>query len=531
MNRIGLALGAIGGAAGAVGTFVLGRSLRGEGDDGGGITAPLDDFVRGLGGEVQFVRGAGAEVANIVGHHVHIPFAPGGTVFEPHGEMQHAGAGAVDALGRLLGAVPKPHDPADTRDQQPLLAEANVTVDTPGPTTLAFRAETDANWGVKGRESVLAAVYVDGRYVSDMPLLGERKEGYRVLLGDLPAGEHRVELRIAEGSPITDPAAAQITKLRAGASSQPLVDRYAPIIEARDLGTAGDPPELGYDDTPMVLTPVLTKQQDGTTRIDYHMLFSNEDGGTATGDLMHKYGRITDYEPIYSVLVDADGARISDSFQTTGHKWMSFDGRREGDRPVMRVGTDNNLMTSVIRDDGHRWTGAPTAVRDAAVGSRTVMNEHEWTWSVMGRELEREDKQAAVARLDDSPVDGDPRDYLYVANAERGNLPEGEHVTVTLDTGAQFQVRQKLDKNGVTAVPMPTGVSPTSITRIEGIASGAYILDDAFQPHEVDVVAPLPALVPDPKPDTPVYVPPADEQTDEPPQGIDEQLPDLPHPK
>jgi hypothetical protein len=78
---------------------------------------------------------------------------------------------------------------------------------------------------------------------------------------------------------------------------------------------------------------------------------------------------------------------------------------------------------------------------------------------------------------------------------------------------------------------MPTGVSPKSITRIEGIASGAYILDDAFQPHEVDVVAPLPALVPDPKPDTPVYVPPADEQTDEPPQGIDEQLPDLPHPK
>lgn len=492
MNRIGLALGASG-VAGAIGTYVLGRSLRDDGD-GGGLTAPVQDLVRGFGGELQFARGAGAEVVNLVGHRVKIPFAPGGTIFEPHGEMQQAGAGAVDALGRLLGAVPKAYDPADTRTRQPLLAETTIDVATSGPTTLAFGAKTDADWGAKGRESVLAAVFVDGRYVSDMPLLGERTEDYRVLLGDLPAGEHRVELRIAQGSPITDPAATKITKLRADASSQPLVDRYAPIIEGRAMFDTGGRPEIGFDDTPMVLTPVVTPQRDGSTRIDYHMLFSNEDGGTATGDLMQTYGRATDYEPIYTVLVDKDGNRISDSFQTTGHKWMSFDGRREGDRPVMRVGTDNNLMTALTRGDGHRWTGAPTAVRDATVGSRTVMNEHEWTWSVMGRELEREGKQAAVARLDDAPVDGDPRDYLYVANAERGNLREGERVRVTLTDGSDFEIGQKLAKRGVTAVPLPTGVTPTSIARVEGIASGAYVLDEQFQAREIDVAQPLPAL-------------------------------------
>lgn len=516
-----LGAGAVG-IAGIAGTYALGRSVRPEQQRGGGN--PFSDLVRGAVAELRFVRGAGAELINVLGHHVHIPTAPKGTIYEPHGEQQRAGARLVDAVGRFVGVVPDPRDPARDRNERPLLHRATVTVGAPGPAILELRAATNSNWGERGRKSVLAAVFVDGKYVSDAVLMGERDTPYRIGLGTLAPGPHEVEVRIAEGSPIDEAAAARVTGIRVVPSDQPLADRYAPILEGRDVGRPGGTPDLASNDAPLLMEPLLTRNPDGTTRIDYHVLYSNEDGGTPIAKLVGKYGRSTDFEAAYSVLLDARGERISDRFQTSRHQWMSFDGRREGDRPVMRIDTDNNLVTAQTRGDGHRWSAATERARTPGSGpgaDRSLMNRNPWTWAVMGRELVREGKLGASnSRLAPSE---DPRSYLYLTPPGPGDAVKGaEQVHIVLRDGREVDVDlpKRRGKEQVRAIELPAGVAPGAIASVQASAAEAFTLDKRFQPQEI-AVRPFEEVVTEDEEPLPGAVEPGDDLPADGPSGAD----------
>ena len=66
-------------------------------------------------------------------------------------------------------------------------------------------------------------------------------------------------------------------------------------------------------------------------------------------------------------------------------------------------------------------------------------------------------------------------------------------------------------KDEVTPVRLPPDVAALDIVKLEGIASGAYVLDDLFQPQENDVVQPLPKLE---KPPVTLPVPMAPDASD-----------------
>ena len=50
------------------------------------------------------------------------------------------------------------------------------------------------------------------------------------------------------------------------------------------------------------------------------MIFTNEDGGTATDRLMATWGRTTDIEFVYGVDVDGAGTVVAEEFQGPGHE-------------------------------------------------------------------------------------------------------------------------------------------------------------------------------------------------------------------
>jgi hypothetical protein len=150
------------------------------------------------------------------------------------------------------------------------------------------------------------------------------------------------------------------------------------------------------------------------------VIFTNEDGGTPADRLMATWGRTTDIEYIYSVVIDAAGRILADDIQGPDHEILPFRGQREGRHPLLWVTTDNNM----VEDRGTtttRYAPAPVAFPLRKVSREAVMDANPWLYALMAQELTREGKIVADA----SPGHGtipDPRRFVYVeACGEVGN--------------------------------------------------------------------------------------------------------------
>jgi hypothetical protein len=101
-------------------------------------------------------------------------------------------------------------------------------------------------------------------------------------------------------------------------------------------------------DTPLMTTYENRDAGGGRRRLIYTVIFSNEDGGTGNdlGSLVARWGRSTDIEWVYDVVVNADGSRTEPGvIQSAGHKTVPFQGRYEGAHPILRTSTTNNMVS------------------------------------------------------------------------------------------------------------------------------------------------------------------------------------------
>src|SRR4029079_2230849 len=74
--------------------------------------------------------------------------------------------------------------------------EHRIVASTAGEAVAVINAGcARCDWGTSGREAVLLELSVDGKYSQHLALMrGERVSEYRVLLGSVSAGEHRLSL-------------------------------------------------------------------------------------------------------------------------------------------------------------------------------------------------------------------------------------------------------------------------------------------------------------------------------------------------
>jgi hypothetical protein len=299
-------------------------------------------------------------------------------------------------LAFLLSAPPPLHEHAFHLDRE---AEAVATV-----TASCERCD----WGAKGREAAVLTLAVDGVPSQHLVLFRGAPAAYRVLLGPLGAGPHRLALardakRSARGA---GPVRVEAVAIEAVSAGEPgyLELAHAPILHTRpgSLDRFSDVPLLAWVETRVAA--------DGGRELRYSVIFSHEDGGTPLDRLMATWGRATDIELVYAVELDPEGRVRREAYQGKHHVIAPFQGGRVGRHPVLYVVTRNNL----VRDRGRRTprvAPAPLPFSLDGASREAVMDAHPWTYRVSGQEVRRE---GLVARAPGRKRIRDPRRFAYV---------------------------------------------------------------------------------------------------------------------
>lgn len=262
----------------------------------------------------------------------------------------------------------------------------------------------NADWSKPGKEASLAILTVDGKAQQHLMVFGGARP-YSVFLGVLDAGKHtlRVE-RHATYSAAGAGLGVVSGQFRASAAD---FIAHAPIVLARanTVGQFTDVPLLAY----------CTRGTDAAgAYLEYTVIFSNEDGGTSTRDLMARWGRTTDIEYIYRVWLNAAGSSLKTLIQTRNHEDVPYTGTWAGSHPILMPVTDNNMVAPA------ELSGAPIRYQLAPVlaeldhGSRErVMDAAPFTYRIAAEELVREGKLRSAGTFDGEKI-SDPRNYLMV---------------------------------------------------------------------------------------------------------------------
>lgn len=379
------------------------------------------------------------------------------------------------------------------------------------------------DWQRVGDEAAVASISVDGTYRSDLLVPGSEPLHRQLQLGDLSAGPH--DLTIAFNAAHSAPGARQIglTAIQPSTVGTDAPDyqalAHSPILYGRSLAAYGGPTQNSWTDAPLVSWHYTTPNPDGTTSLEYQIVWSNEDGGTDTEPPSEqaRWGRMTDIEWIYRVTIDAAGNTVpgSETFQAPSHTTTVFSGTHEGQHPVLQTCTDNNNVCDTLSDAQMRFFLSTVPTMDAGTQAREqIMEMFPWTYAVMGKEMIREFHTEARGNPDTAEL-GDARNYLYVVIDKTTSSPDNGHSPwVGVSVGVQLRGSHRiyrsdhnipnysLQRDGLDAtdVELPPGTTMDDIARIEVIRfptsvradpgytatvtgmTRAYLLDKAYRP-------------------------------------------------
>ncbi len=307
-------------------------------------------------------------------------------------------------------STPAPPTPTGAPAPGILVLEKEITLPADGQVALAVRASAPgAAWNRLDAEAATISVHVDGAYKSDVVLFrGETAFTYETLVGELRAGKHHIAIYREPTKSAAHATQVRVDEIaaRVFARTDPLyqVMAHAPILYGRD--------ESRSSDTPLFMYHEITRDASATT-IQYTIIFSNEDGGTAADALMARWGRLTDIEWVYRVTLNANGEITREEFQDKEHKTALFRGTKERQHPFLKDVTRNNLFADT-GISAWRFALVPTeTLPDAA--REEMMDQHPWMYRVMAEEWEREKQSLTERAADpDTRAVSDPRNYLYV---------------------------------------------------------------------------------------------------------------------
>jgi hypothetical protein len=362
--------------------------------------------------------------------------------------------------GFLLAAAPRAQPPLEHPFE--LRAAAEVVAIVP--------ASCQCEWGVAGREAVVLRLSVDGRYSQHLLLTrGNAQAEYRVLLGPLPAGAHRltIERDHARSAPSAGEAALdpiRVEVVEPGTPEHEWISR-APILHARP-GTVER-----FSDVPLLM--YVERARGAASGFEYTVIFSHEDGGTPTDRLMATWGRSTDIEFVYGITRASSNGAAKEEYQGLEHEILPFRGPRTGTHPLLWVTTENNMVSDNGSGDAVRFAPAPHLVMLDHLSREAVMDRHPWLYQVMAAELLREGRIDPEAPAGSGRI-ADPRRFAYVEACA-----DVKDATLAVDLGVEDgrgatswhpsdrgDPRFRVARGGCfrAAVPMPEGVTTPRIT-------------------------------------------------------------------
>ena len=324
-------------------------------------------------------------------------------------------------------------------------------------------------WGEPGREAAALRLSVDGVYSQHLLLArGEAPAEYRITLGTIAAGSHRlaIDRDAALSAKQAGAATIGVDDIRAVSDrDEALAQSMAPILYAR-ANTVGR-----FTDLPILMWYEAARTERGR-QFRYSVIFTNEDGGTATDRLMATWGRTTDIEYVYGVEIDAAGRIVAEQFQGPGHEVPAFHGRHEARHPLLWVSTDNN-MVSESGASTIRYAPAPERVDLTNVSREAVMDRHPWSYALASEEMTREGKIA-----DQGPGHNtipDPRRFVYieacgkVGDAALAFAVQVRDAWIASDRGVP-EYRIVRDGCFRAAIPLPAGARASDLHALRAMA-------------------------------------------------------------
>jgi hypothetical protein len=351
-----------------------------------------------------------------------------------------------------------------------VLAQTTFAVSRPAEAIAHVTVRCDScAWDVEGREAVVLALTLDDRRTQHLPVVRAGLAQYAVLLGNVDRGSHTLRIQIdqeltARDLRMTRAAAIEHIDIEqvSETDARHMALSLAPFIYAR-------PDTVGrFTDVPVFMWYEVVPAG-AATRYRYSVVFTNEDGGTPADRLMSTWGRTTDIEYIYSVLVDANGRIVADDLQGPEHKILPFRGEREGRHPLLWVTTDNNM----VEDRGTtkiRYAPAPIPFALEDVSREAVMDANAWLYVVAAQELAREKKIVAGSAPGTGAIP-DPRRFVHVEGCgEIGDAAVAVLVRVgdkwlSSDRGVP-QYRIVRDGCFRAAIPLPEGTGPGDVRAV-----------------------------------------------------------------
>ena len=320
-------------------------------------------------------------------------------------------------------------------------------------TTLVLPKAGDAVATLKVDDSQFPAataldIVVDGDVRTTILLFGKVGHGpYVALLHALPAGRHEIT---AQPSPYWAwPATASPPELTAAPAPDSIVIAHAPALWLRSdtIGVSTDLPLAMYAEDTRV---------NGTGVLRYTVIFSNEDGGTATPALLARWGRTTDIEMAYEEEW-RDGKIVGSRYQAPDHKVIEYAGTRQDGHPSLVDATLNNVFLDRGRT-AVRVTMVPTLVDLETATRESVMDKAPWMYRRMADELQEEGKSA---------VYGDVREYLYVD--AKLTLSDGAVAAVARGADGTWRSSDRgsrdlaVDRNGWVRIAIPHARGATDV--------------------------------------------------------------------
>jgi len=354
----------------------------------------------------------------------------------------------------------------------------DFTVSTPSEVVATITAGcTRCDWAEDRREALLLELYLDGTYSQHLALVrGSGPAEYAVMLGRLTPGRHALTIGVDRGRSAPDAGDLRVAKIEFKSydsrSSEFEWLQYAPTLRARP-GTVEK-----FSDFPLVM--YAERNVRGETgqhyRLQYTVIFTNEDGGTPTDRLMATWGRTTDIEFVYGLPAGKNVGEI----QVEGHKWVPFAGPANGTHPVLWVATLNNMVADRGPADAITFAPAPSMVDLTGTSREAVMDRQPWMYAATSKEMKRE------GRIDPNGQPGsgmipDPRRYATLeacGDVSDATLAfdigvqgaEGALVWYPTDRGdSRFRIARGGCFRG--GAPLPDGTRPTQIA---GLRVRAY---------------------------------------------------------
>ena len=330
-----------------------------------------------------------------------------------------------------------------------------------------------ASWAKSGAEAAAVLIEVDGRYSQDVLLwAGASPFIYRVLLGRLSTGNHRVTVLLNKSRSAVGAQRASVSALKPipltrdshHTTDDVLALTYAPILYQR-------PNTIDrFSDLPILMYYEVSHPNDREVEVRYTCIFTNEDGGTPTAALMARWGRAADIEWVYEFRA-RDGEVIEETYQGISHETKRFSGERiNGKHPLLAVASDNNNFSDQLQSSV-KFSLLPIAVNLQNSTRESVMDAHPWTYRVVAEELLREKK------LKSEPTDvnsiSDPRNYLYVdlQATQKGStisveaISDAESRSSVSDIG---EPKLRIDRSGYfrTAIRLRSAKSAAAVSSI-----------------------------------------------------------------